>query len=956
MQAEGYAPPGLPATGVHGPPGLEPPTAEDWLASATGIADGLSGVSAAASSTAPAGSAAEEPEFSGKGTRKRIFERHLNEDEISAGLASGALIRGTLRVSSSKLGMAFVKPDGAKSNDRDLVVRGKFNRNRAVHGDVVIVQPILYGRREGESSSAEEEDDNVCSKPSAFPGSSDSEEELVFDAPILRGVDEPKASSSSKKACRDSSESDAQMAKVVAIADGKGQKRVIVCTLHPIRAGTKGDPKDGRVRKDDTFIKAIPTDKRMPTILVQINDVTRKALKLPGKLDRFQLWPLQIMVWNESSEQPLGRLKGSCLGQAGSLQAEERHALIENELDDHDVDFPEEELDEVDAIVLEAQKNFKEEVRRRHDLQRWRIFTIDPATAKDLDDAIHVEDLPSKNQIEVGVHIADVGHFLKLGTVTDTEAQRRTTSVYLIGRVLPMLPHGLCNHLCSLNPNEPKLAFSAFFRLCKKTGNLIENPPPWFEKTAISSVCRLNYEEAQDVIDGVEMEEPPQVYGGYTWQQIKDDIMLLYDVCGKVRTGRLEGGAMTISKMKMIFHTRESEDGTPNGYHLESHSASHWVIEELMLLANRCVAKHLARSVLSDVSVLRNHKAPDAKKAANLEKLMKDNLGIKEWNMGSSTSIYRSCQDIYRKFGSMLGLCVEMMTMRAGMKQAEYFVYGEGEGEEEQSPHHFALNFDYYTHFTSPIRRYPDVMVHRVLCALLEGRTSATDGGDSGAEGSEEETDKGPVYFQTRDKALEKVGTCNSKKTASRRCQEQLDRAVFCIYLRSMKSWFYTVGTVLAFHRTNKPGGDTVTVYCSQLGRESKARLCKASEEELEGSLELFIDGVDDELLLPDNWEWRGRGCLELHWQPPSGRECERAKVQQLKTLSCVPIVIIPTNTVPIDYSLFFVSPWHKKFDEVAGNISEDEVHGFDWTEVDEEGTETLFAEYDENAPTPGID
>eukprot|EP00913_Durusdinium_trenchii_P019492 g18323.t2 len=361
----------------------------------------------------------------------------------------------------------------------------------------------------------------------------------------------------------------------------------------------------------------------------------------------------------------------------------------------------------------------------------------------------------------VGVHIADVAHFLKLGTITDQEAQRRSTSVYLIGRVLPMLPHGLCNHLCSLNPNEPKLSFSAFFRLCKRTGQLIQDPAPWFAKTAICSVCRLNYDQAQDVIDDIEIEEEnrPSVHGGYTWQQIKDDIKLLYDVCGKVRMGRLNGGALTISKTKMIFHTMNSEDGIPTGYHLESHSASHWVIEELMLLANRCVATRLAHSELSDFSVLRNHKPPEVKKSQQLQKLMRENLGIRDFDMSNATAIYRSCQKIYETHGKMLGLCVEMMIMRAGMQQAEYFVYGADEGEDEVCPHHFALNFDYYTHFTSPIRRYPDVMVHRVLCALLDRQLEAKEG----EEGEETR------YFQTREEAQEEVQICNTKRLNSRR-------------------------------------------------------------------------------------------------------------------------------------------------------------------------------------------
>ncbi|CAE8588309.1 unnamed protein product, partial [Polarella glacialis] len=132
---------------------------------------------------------------------------------------------------------------------------------------------------------------------------------------------------------------------VVAISDPKGQGRVIVCTLHPNDLSGKGR-KDGNVLKEDAFIKAVPTDKRMPTILLQVNDVTRKVLKIPGRLDKYQMWPVTIVAWKESSTMPLGRLKGQCIGKAGTLEAEERHALIENELDDHDVDFVDEELDE----------------------------------------------------------------------------------------------------------------------------------------------------------------------------------------------------------------------------------------------------------------------------------------------------------------------------------------------------------------------------------------------------------------------------------------------------------------------------------------------------------------------------------------------------------------------------------------------------------------------------------
>jgi len=431
-------------------------------------------------------------------------------------------------------------------------------------------------------------------------------------------------------------------------------------------------------------------------------------------------------------------------------------------------------------------------------------------------------------------------------------------------------------------------------------------------------VCRLNYDEVQRILDGQEIEKPP-VYGEYEWADIEKDLFLLYKVCGKVRTSRMTGGALSISKQKMIFHTRDTQDGIPTGYHLESHSASHWIIEELMLLANRCVAMHLAHSRLSDFSVLRNHEPPNREKADKLLKMLTENLGI-YWESKDAGSIYRSCQGIYRKYGATMGLCVEMMTMRAGMMQAKYFVYNNEEVcNGEVSPHHFALNFDYYTHFTSPIRRYPDVMVHRVLDALLTG------------------SDDG---FQRNDDAHEQVEKCNGKKTSTRRCSDQIDRAVFCIYLRAQKSWFYTIGTVLAFGKDKKTRSDVVTVYCSQLGRESTVALISAPASPAD--FHHFGD-VDDTLMLPESFRVCSRGLVELEWLPADGDSTRRTR-QSLKMLACVPIVIIPTDTVPIDYALFFVSPFHPRFEDLSTQVTERARRGFEWIEGDEDGVDVLYA------------
>jgi len=256
-----------------------------------------------------------------------------------------------------------------------------------------------------------------------------------------------------------------------------------------------------------------------------------------------------------------------------------------------------------------------------------------------------------------------------------------------------------------------------------------------------------------------------------------------------------------------------------------------------------------------------------------------------------------------------LGQCVEMMLMRAGMQQAEYFVFGP-----DEDPHHFALNFEYYTHFTSPIRRYPDVMVHRVLHALI------SDNADE---------------FHDNDGASTLVKVCNDKKQASRKCQEQLDRAVFCVFLRRRREWFYTIGNVLGFteDKRSQGEGDYVTIYCSQLGKEKKCMLC--TKAALEGMC-LYTEGVDDELLLPQSWKFRGKGYLELLWPDPDNDMAQVTK-QKLQVLSCVPVVVIPTDTVPIDFALFIVSPLHPRYGSVDNTIPKTAARGFEWTDDAEE-------------------
>jgi len=207
--------------------------------------------------------------------------------------------------------------------------------------------------------------------------------------------------------------------------------------------------------------------------------------------------------------------------------------------------------------------------------------------------------------------------------------------------------------------------------------------------------------------------------------------------------------------------------------------------------------------------------------------------------------------------------------------------------------------------------------------------------------------------FQEGDTAMEQVSICNTKRTASRRCQEHLDRSVFCIFLRARKEWFYTVGTVLGMKEDQKSGKDMLTIYSPQLGKEKKVLLCSSAEAD---KLELYKDlNEDDELLLPQTWRFAGKGACDLLWRDPKSEEPEgpgekQRHTQKLKIFSCIPVVIIPTNTVPIDFAMFIVSPFHKKFKQVNQSIPKKAAEGFEWREDEEE--EDMEVAYNADRPS----
>ena len=341
-----------------------------------------------------------------------------------------------------------------------------------------------------------------------------------------------------------------------------------------------------------------------------------------------------------------------------------------------------------------------EDIAGRRDFRNVLTFTIDPADAKDFDDALSFIKLENGNY-EVGVHIADVTHYVRPGSVVDEEARSRGTSVYLVDRTVPMLPEKLCNKLCSLRPNEEKLTFSAVFEMTPR-GRIVDQ---WFGKTVIYSDFRFAYEDAQAII-----EAGPKVSHEGVSEDIKEAVLILNDLASKLRKKRFASGAISFERPEMKVEV--DEKGKPVNVYQKVSKEANWLIEEFMLLANRSVAEFVAKA--KKTFVYRIHDEPNQEKVESLRNFI-GNFGYKMGPTGSGKEISKELNALFAAAKDPPEYnAIELLSSKK-MAQARYDTENLG---------HYGLAFKYYTHFTSPIRRYPDMMVHRLLDHYLSGGSS----------------------------------------------------------------------------------------------------------------------------------------------------------------------------------------------------------------------------------------
>jgi len=406
---------------------------------------------------------------------------------------------------------------------------------------------------------------------------------------------------------------------------------------------------------------------------------------------------VEITEWRKNSQSPNG-IVTKVLGVEGDHNTEIHSILAEHGLP---YDFESEIKEFADNIDTSINN---EEVSKRRDFRKELTFTIDPVDAKDFDDAISFKNI-NKDQYEVGIHIADVSHYLKPKTILDVEAFKRATSVYLVDRVVPMLPEILSNKACSLRPNEEKFTFSAVFII---ENNKVKNQ--WFGKTVINSDHRFSYEEAQEIIETKENVIKKEISLNNKQYSIpnnvKTAILKLNEMAKKMREKRMDNGALSFDKKEVRFTINKEKE--PTGVFVKESKEANKLVEEFMLLANKKVSEHVGKVIKKSPFIYRVHDLPDESKIKALKEVA-NSLGYK-LDISSKNKMSESLNKILKEVkGKKEQSLIESLAIRS-MSKAEYTTKNIG---------HYGLSFDHYSHFTSPIRRYPDVMVHRLLETYL---------------------------------------------------------------------------------------------------------------------------------------------------------------------------------------------------------------------------------------------
>ncbi|KAF9464500.1 hypothetical protein BDZ94DRAFT_1321140 [Collybia nuda] len=683
--------------------------------------------------------------------RKSLFAPYLPQASLPPLLAAGKLVVGILRVNKRNRSDAYVATEVL---DADIYICGSKDRNRALEGDIVAVELLdvdeVWGTKKEKEEKKRKKEENAAYDLKSGAGRKDDKkkDDVEVEGQGLMLFEDEEVTDDVKP----------QFAgHVVAVVERMPGQLFsgTLGLLRPSSAATKekqeaerrereGDRGDEPRRIPMERPKIVwfkPTDKRVPLIAIPTEQAPSDFVQ-NSEVYVDKLFVACIKRHPISSLHPFGTLVEE-LGPIGDIEVE-TSALLK------DCNFPTEDFtDNVLKCLPPLPWSIPErELEIRKDLRGDRIFTIDPDTAKDLDDALSIK-LNDDGTYDVGVHITDVSFFVKPNTALDRDARKRATSVYLIQRAVPMLPPVLSEQLCSLVPGQDRLAFTIVFTMTKEA-KVVKK---WFGKTIIRSAAKLAYQDAQNVIEGkaLDVAVSPQ----HNAADIEHDIRNLEHLAKKLRTYRFENGTLSLESLRLSFIL--DDHGMPLDVGQYQQTDANFLVQEFMMLSNIAVAQHIAVH-LPEQALLRRHDNPiERRLVAFMDRAERLGYKMDTTSAGALMKSFNSIQDPTAR------RLLELLSFKA-THRAKYFCAGM---LDIAKYHHYALNEPLYTHFTSPIRRYADVLVHRQLESVLQG----------GAE---------VKFTMDRDAVAKVAQQCNIKRDSATLAQEQSAHLFLCVLISDL--------------------------------------------------------------------------------------------------------------------------------------------------------------------------
>ncbi|KAL8196679.1 hypothetical protein R6Q57_024594 [Mikania cordata] len=826
--------------------------------------------------------------------QRKPFAAHWPLEAVNVALEKGDVFKSMFRVNAHNRVEAYCKIDGLPV---DVLVSGFHSQNRAVEGDIVAikVEPVSsWTKMKGSTEAFRLPIKEESSVNNSFHGE-DFVQELIrpSSSSYIDENNHPIACSSGErrevvplveKLCTlmNSFPSKRPTGRVVSIIEMSPRRKTIVGFLRikPWLSNMEICKKDLKKSKflilspKRDYIQLISTDPKFPKLMVAVRTLPNSIMKRLEDCDvtlEMELIAAEIVEWSEEYESPLAHVIHN-FGRGGDVESQISAILFQNSINS---EFPPEAISCIPHVPWKIPE---EEFQHRRDLRNLCMFTIDPASTSDLDDALSAERLPNGNY-RVGVHIADVSYFVTPNTALDEEAQIRSTSVYLQHYKLPMLPPLFSEKLGSLSPGIERLAFSVIWDI-NLDGEVLDR---WIGRTIVQSCCKLAYEHAQDIIDGTLNFEGLQLHGEFTWSDVVNSVQNLDEISKVLKKNRYRDGALSLEnpKIDLLF----DKDGIPYDMVYSGRKKSDFLVEEFMLLANTTAAQVITRAYPSS-ALLRRHPEPNLSKLRDLESFCsKHSLQL---NASTSGELHQSLERLRHELKDDSAFFHVLMNYATkSMQMATYFCSGDVI-DNGKNWDHYALAVPVYAHFTSPLRRYADIIVHRTLAATLD----VEDRLDSNEKRLVKKCFTGLCYNKevvesfNAQKALADAavkyavpGThllvdvaahCNERKLASRNVKDAIDKLYMWLLLRN-KEVFLSEARVLGL------GPRFMSIFVNKLAIERRIYY-----DEVEG---LTVEWLDVTSTL----------VLNYH---PNSRSYKKGSTSKLRTIEEVAMLTFPHNMV----------------------------------------------------------